>query len=160
MINLNSQVIFLDQYLQTKEALFTFISNKATELQLSTKPAEVKKALWTREKIYATGMMHGFVLPHGISKSIKTSTIFIVKLNAPITWKMLDDSKPKWAFILIIKEKDYYSGQHMDNLQAISEALIMPEVVAGMNQATSENDIIKIFKNIKKEKNDFTGNKK
>lgn len=134
--------IILDQNLNNQEEMFEFLSEQMEELGIVEDRKDYLKALHVREEESTTGLVDGFAIPHGKSSHIKESAIIYVRNKKGIEWNSLDGSLITDIFSLAIPE----SGNHLDDLIAISSSLMNPDVCLKLRQTNSEDEIKDIFK--------------
>ena len=63
--------VFVNQNLESREALLRFVSDKAAEFGITDNADAVYDAFMAREAMGETGMTDGFAVPHAKSDDIK-----------------------------------------------------------------------------------------
>ena len=71
--------VFVNQNLESREALLRFVSDKAAEFGITDNADAVYDAFMAREAMGETGMTDGFAVPHAKSDDIKDAAVIVVK---------------------------------------------------------------------------------
>lgn len=103
--------------------------------------AEYINAMHKREEVVSTYVGNSVAVPHGIAGSdtlIFQSGISLVRLQTPIVWNGEDEVQ----LVIGIAGKD---GTHMDILGRIAVVCSDEENIKKLLEATSEEEIIRIF---------------
>jgi PTS system fructose-specific IIA component len=82
--------VFVDTLIETRRDMLAFLASQAVALDLADDEQAVYRALVAREDIAATGMQHGFALPHAKDASISKPGVFVVKNSVAIPWPSYD----------------------------------------------------------------------
>jgi len=56
-------------------------------------PHMVEETVWQREQVYSTGFGHGFAMPHCKTNAVRSNSLVLLKLRAPVAWPSLDNSR-------------------------------------------------------------------
>ena len=94
--------VFVNQNLESREALLRFISDKAAEFGITDNADAVYDAFMAREAMGETGMTDGFAVPHAKSDDIKDAAVIVVKNAAPLEWPSFDEKPVDVAIALLV----------------------------------------------------------
>jgi len=86
-------------------------------------PQRTEDAVWAREAVYATGLGHGFAVPHCKSDAISVNSIGILKLNEPIEWGSSDGGPVRMVILLAMRESGE-NGMHMKVFSRLARKLM------------------------------------
>ena len=84
--------------------------------------ARLEQALWTREEVYATGMGHGFAVPHCKSDAVHAASIAVLRLAQPVEWGSLDNQPVRMAILLALPENA--AKQHLQVFARLARKLM------------------------------------
>ena len=94
--------VFVNQNLESREALLRFVSDKAAEFGITDNADAVYDAFMAREAMGETGMTDGFAVPHAKSDDIKDAAVIVVKNVAPLEWPSFDEKPVDVAIALLV----------------------------------------------------------
>lgn len=94
--------VFVNQNLESREALLRFVSDKAAEFGITDNADAVYDAFMAREAMGETGMTDGFAVPHAKSDDIKDAAVIVVKNAAPLEWPSFDEKPVDVAIALLV----------------------------------------------------------
>ena len=94
--------VFVNQNLESREALLRFVSDKASEFGITDNADAVYDAFMAREAMGETGMTDGFAVPHAKSDDIKDAAVFVVKNATPLEWPSFDEKPVDVAIALLV----------------------------------------------------------
>jgi len=89
-------------------------------------PDLVEEAVWAREETYATGMGFGVAIPHCKSPHVGASSIAVLKLEAPVMWKMPDEDPVEFV-ILIAISASAKGDEHLRIIAGLARKLMHEE---------------------------------
>ncbi|HQT81528.1 MAG: PTS sugar transporter subunit IIA [Ferrovum sp. 37-45-19] len=101
----------------------------------------VSDALFNREKLGSTGLGHGFALPHGRFKGLKTPLCAFMRLKGSIPFESPDGENVKMAFILLVP--DHANEQHLALLSEIAEMFSDEELRKTLSSSDSVETVFK-----------------
>ena len=90
--------VFVNQNLESREALLRFVSDKAAEFGITDNADAVYDAFMAREAMGETGMTDGFAVPHAKSDDIK----IVVKNDQALEWPSFDEKPVDVAIALLV----------------------------------------------------------
>ncbi|MEM1424554.1 MAG: PTS sugar transporter subunit IIA [Planctomycetota bacterium] len=105
----------------------------------TTKPDELKHAVWTRETTRTTGIGHALAIPHGKSDGIPDLAMAIGKPAQPIDFDSIDN-RPVQLIVLLASPLDRTSD-HIQALARISRLMTVEEFRTRMYDASNADDI-------------------
>lgn len=94
--------VFVNQNLESREALLRFVSDKAAEFGITDNADAVYDAFMAREAMGETGMTDGFAVPHAKSDDIKDAAVIVVKNETPLEWPSFDEKPVDVAIALLV----------------------------------------------------------
>jgi len=107
-------------------------------------PDLVEDAVWAREETYPTGMGFGVAIPHCKSPHVTVNSIAVLKLDAPVAWKM-PDQDPVHFLILIAISSAAKGDQHLKIIAGLARKLMHEEFRQQLMDATSSQTIVRLF---------------
>jgi fructose-specific PTS system IIA-like component len=90
------------------------------------RPREVEDAVWRREAVYATGVGHGFAIPHAKTDAVRANSLSVVTLRSGVAWGPGDDEPVRVVILLAIRASDQATA-HMKVLAALARRLMHDE---------------------------------
>ena len=125
-----------------KEAL-----DKLTTMLVDEKVIENKdnflNALLAREAQSTTGVGENVAIPHAKSADFDKAMIIYAKSNDGVEWESFDGQPAKYIFMICAP--DGGADEHLKALASLSQALMDSEVKAGLEAATTKEDVEKVF---------------
>ena len=100
-------------------------------------------ALLAREAQSTTGVGENVAIPHAKSADFDKAMIVYAKSNEGVEWESFDGQPAKHIFMICAP--DGGADEHLKALASLSQALMDPEVKAGLNAATTKEDVEKVF---------------
>ena len=94
--------VFVNQNLESREALLRFVSDKAAEFGITDNADAVYDAFMAREAMGETGMTDGFAVPHAKSDDIKEAAVIVVKNDRALEWPSFDEKPVDVAIALLV----------------------------------------------------------
>lgn len=135
--------VFLNQNLETKEAILKYISNKAVQLEIADEQASILDGLKKREEEGSTGMENGIAIPHVASEHIFTAKLIIVQLDHGIEWPSLDDQNTDFIISILVPKDN--ESKHLEILSQLSRKLIDESYIKELKNAKSKNKISQLI---------------
>jgi len=135
--------VFLNQNLETKEAILKYISNKAVQLEIADEQASILEGLKKREEESSTGMENGIAIPHVASEHIFTAKLIIVQLDHGIEWPSLDDQNTDFIISILVPKDN--ESKHLEILSQLSRKLIDESYIKELKNAKSKNKISQLI---------------
>jgi fructose-specific PTS system IIA-like component len=89
-------------------------------------PSRMEEAVWARESVYATGLGHGFAIPHCKTDAVSADSIGILKLDQPIEWGSVDGGPVRMVILLALRESNR-NGTHMKVFSRLARKLMDEE---------------------------------
>lgn len=148
---INKELIILDSYLETKEEIIQFLSEKAYNLGYTTNLDNFIGAVRKREEEFSTAVGYGVSIPHGKSEAVNEAFIAFLRLKNPILWDYEGHGPVKLVFLLGVPESKKET-LHLKILAQISRKLMDEEF---RNNLVEENEkkvyelLMQIEENIK-----------
>lgn len=100
-------------------------------------------ALLAREAQSTTGVGENVAIPHAKSADFDKAMIVYAKSNEGVEWESFDGQPAKHIFMICAP--DGRADEHLKALASLSQALMDPEVKAGLDAATTKEDVEKVF---------------
>ena len=108
-----------------------------------TDVAELRQAVWQREKARTTGIGHGIAIPHGKISGCTSLCMAVGKTGQPIEFGAID-GKPVELIILLASPVDQ-TGPHIQVLAQISRMLTDDDFRAAVMQAQSPDQLYELI---------------
>lgn len=102
-----------------------------------------RKSVLEREKIMSTGVGKGFAVPHAKTNMVKEVVIAFGKTKAPIDFESLDGQPVQ--LIILLAAKENMVAPHIRLLSRISRMMNDDDFRKGLLEASTQEDILKLF---------------
>lgn len=102
------------------------------------------KDVFEREAVSSTGIGGYVAIPHGKSKSVKTTSIAMGRTKEGIEWESLDGLPVRFIILFAVTEEDK-NTTHIKLLSKIAGTLADEDVCKELLTVESTEDIVKIF---------------
>ena len=144
-MDVTAQNIFLDVPVESKEALFAFIADKASHLGITADAAELETALAAREKQISTGLQDGFAIPQAKSGCVNYPSMLYVKSKAALPWKTFDESDVQYFMCLLIPAENS-SNEHLRLLSNLAVCLMEADFRQKIKTAVEPEGLARLLK--------------
>ena len=104
------------------------------------RPREVEEAVWAREATYSTGLGYGFAVPHCKTDAVRSPTLAVARLAAPVDWGSMDGQPVSVVMLLAIPASDT-TGAHMKVFAKLARKLMHEEFRDAVRAAGSAMEI-------------------
>lgn len=104
---------------------------------------EIKESVLEREEIMSTGVGKGFAIPHAKTGAVKGIVACFARTSKLIDFDALDGEPVNLIFLLV--GEDNLVGPHIKLLSRISRMMNKDEFREALQNASSPNEIYKIF---------------
>lgn len=104
---------------------------------------EFLQALLDREKLSTTGVGDGIAIPHAKAKDFEKAMIIYAKSDEGIEWESFDSQPAKHIFMICAPANG--ADEHLKALASLSTALMNADVKAGLDKATTSEEVKKVF---------------
>lgn len=101
---------------------------------------EFIESVWKREKEIPTNIGKGIAIPHGKSRTVKSSSTAMARLKYPVSWSQEDDEPVQYVFLLAIKDGDE-KDEHLRQLAYLSTKLMDDSYVEALKQAENLDEL-------------------
>lgn len=135
--------IYLDQNLNDKQAVLSFIAEKSVENKIADDRKAVLDGLNKREEQSSTGMEKGIAIPHVSNKTVKSPNIIVTRLNEGVEWPALDGEKTTFIISILVPEDS--GNEHLGILADVSRKLMDEHIVERLQSSDSEEEIKNIL---------------
>ena len=132
--------VFVNQNLESREALLRFVSDKAAEFGITDNADAVYDAFMAREAMGETGMTDGFAVPHAKTDAIKRAAVIVVKNNRALEWPSFDDKPVDVAISLLVPDGE--AGTTHIKLLSKTAVLLMREEFKNLVRSTDDRKAI------------------
>lgn len=102
------------------------------------------KDVFERESVSSTGIGGYVAIPHGKSKSVKTTSIAMGRTKDGIEWESLDGLPVRFIILFAVTEEDK-NTTHIKLLSKIAGTLADEDVCKDLLTVKSTEDIVRIF---------------
>ena len=111
---------------------------------------EFIKSIWARENESTTGIGEGIAMPHARNKTINKARVLFAKSEKGIDYNSLD-GQPVHLFFMITAP-DGADNTHLEALAKLSGLLIDPDLVNALKKAQTPEEVIQLFEDAEKQK--------
>lgn len=141
---LDESVVRVNLKGKTKDEIINQMIAIVTSSKKITDIEKVREAIFEREKIMSTGVGNGFAIPHGKTDAVVDIVAAFAITEGPIDYDSLDEQPVRLIFLLV--GKDSMVGPHIKLLSRISRLMNKEEFRTKLLSASSEKEVIDIFK--------------
>lgn len=106
------------------------------------------KGLYEREATFSTGVGNGVAIPHCKADCVKEAAFTLVKLDNPVEWDSLDGHPVD--YVIMLAAPDSSDNVHLKMLSKLAANLMDDDFREALKDASSVEEIIKLF-SLKKE---------
>lgn len=132
--------VFVNQNLESREALLRFVSDKAAEFGITDNADAVYDAFMAREAMGETGMTDGFAVPHAKSDDIKDAAVIVVKNERALEWPSFDEKPVDVAIALLVPGGE--AGTTHIKLLSKTAVLLMKDEFKNLVHGTDDAAVI------------------
>lgn len=122
---IKKELVFVDEDIDTQEAVIEQLAHQALQLQLLEDEALFTKAVYRREQEFSTAVGFGVAIPHGMSDAVIDAFVGFVKPKQPILWG--EDKKEVQLIFLIGVPESKKNVIHLKLISQISKNLMKQE---------------------------------
>ncbi|WLT30431.1 phosphoenolpyruvate--protein phosphotransferase [Geothrix sp. PMB-07] len=101
-----AELLELDTPCLTKEEAIKRLVERVFLAGRTEAPAMLEEAIWARERVFATGVGHGFAVPHCQTKAMACATLAMLRLAEPVDWGASDDPPVRTVLLLALPGED------------------------------------------------------
>lgn len=105
-------------------------------------PVALEQDFWRREDIYATGLGHGFAIPHCKTKHITSNSICVFRLRQPVEWGSIDNQPVGVVIVMAIRDTDTAGDTHMQIFSRLARNIMHEAFRDYLRTASSKADIV------------------
>jgi len=135
---LDPELIIMDSDAATKEEAIKQAVDHLYVLGRTKNSRVVEEAVWQREMTYSTGFGHGFAIPHCKTNAVRSSSLVLLKLRAPVAWNSLDGQSVRVVILLAIRETNS-ATEHMKVFAKLARHVMDENFRARLEQETNVN---------------------
>jgi len=125
-----------------KEALDK-LTSMLVEKNIIASKENFLNALLAREAQSTTGVGENVAIPHAKSADFNKAMIVYAKSDEGVEWESFDGQPAKHIFMICAP--DGGADEHLKALASLSQALMDADVKAGLDAATTKEDVEKVF---------------
>jgi fructose-specific phosphotransferase system IIA component len=139
------ELILINEQATTKAEAIKLATDRLYVLGRTEDARQLEEAIWQREQNYSTGFGHGFAIPHCKSIAVRSNSLVLVKLKAPVDWDALDGKPVGVVILLALHERDG-SNQHMKVLASLARHLMDESFRAQLERETDPHTLYELLK--------------
>ncbi len=132
--------VFVNQSMESREALLRFVSDQAAALGVTDDADAVYDAFLAREEMGETGMTDGFAVPHAKSAAIKDAAVIVVKNDHALEWPSFDEKPVDVAIALLVPDGE--AGTTHIRLLSKTAVLLMNDEFKNLLHTTDDKAAI------------------
>jgi fructose-specific PTS system IIA-like component len=123
---LSADLVALDSDSESREEVVREAVNCLYAAGRTDEPDRLEDAIWAREAVYATGLGHGFAIPHCKSDTVLSNSVVLLRLRQPVEWGSLDGKPVRVVIMLAMRESDR-DNTHMKVFSRLARKLMHEE---------------------------------
>lgn len=132
--------VFVNQSMESREALLRFVADQAAALGVTDDADAVYDAFLAREEMGETGMTDGFAVPHAKSAAIKDAAVIVVKNDHALEWPSFDEKPVDVAIALLVPDGE--AGTTHIRLLSKTAVLLMNDEFKNLLHTTDDKAAI------------------
>ena len=130
----------------SKKKVLEIISQIVSDCYPQYQTNIIFETLVGRERLGSTGIGHGVALPHGRLSNCQEPIGVFISLVEGIDFDAIDKKKVQFIFALLVPEDS--TQEHLEILAKLAQFFRQEESHKKLSQASSREDIYKIFSNL------------
>lgn len=95
-------LVVLDAACASREEALKLLVERLHGAGRTDHPDEVEEAIWARERVVATGVGHGYAVPHCQASALIRPSLAILRLGEPIRWGCTDEELVHTVILLAL----------------------------------------------------------
>lgn len=155
---LKKDTIIMDLTASDKEAVIDELVERLEKAGRLNSQAEFKEAILKREAQSTTGIGEGIAIPHAKTKAVKEPAICFGRSVSGINYESLD-GQPAHLFFMIAASEGA-NNTHLETLSCLSTLLMDEEFRKQLLEATSQEELLRLFDEKENEKEEHVENVK
>jgi len=97
-----AQLLELDAPCASKEEALKRLVERVFLAERTKEPSALEEAVWARERVFATGVGHGFAVPHCQTHAVECATLAMLRLSEPVDWGAPDEPPVRTVLLLAL----------------------------------------------------------
>lgn len=97
-----AELLELDTACLSKEEAIKRLVERVALAGRTETPSTLEEAIWARERVFATGVGHGFAVPHCQTQAMACATLAMLRLAEPVDWGSADDPPVRTVLLLAL----------------------------------------------------------
>lgn len=151
-MNINKKLILTGLKAESKEDLLNQLVNKSVDAGLVENFEDYRNSVEKRELEISTNMGNGIAIPHGKSISVLEPFFAFAKLDVPILWNPIDETKVDLIFLLGVPDSSA-ANDHLRLLSKLAGHLVNDDFVESLRRISSLDEALNIFEKLNFEEN-------
>ncbi|WDF81905.1 fructose-specific PTS transporter subunit EIIC [Lacticaseibacillus pabuli] len=149
---LREDIMIMDLKATDKAGVIDEMVSKYAASGIITDADLYKQDILKREAESTTGIGDGIAMPHAKDKAVSQAAVLFAKSAAGVDYDALDGAPVHLFFMIAAPEGA--DNTHLAALSALSSLLINPDLVAQLNQATTADEVQRLFAAAQKAKDE------
>lgn len=137
------ELVLLDLRPTSKEELFRFLVERATEVGAIREPHRAVRKILDREALESTGLAHGVAVPHARTEGVTEVTVVFARLATEIEWATLDGEPVRFVFLCLTPPDQ--ENRYLKTLGEIAAHGRSPEEAEKLARATAPGEIVTLL---------------
>ena len=139
---IEADLIDLHTDCNNKEEVIKYITDVLYLNQRANNYVELEKDFWEREKVYSTGLGHGFAIPHCKTSHISQNSICVFRLKKPIEWQSIDNQPVSVIIAMSIRDKINAGNTHITIFSKLARNIMHEDFREQIKNIPDKNDLI------------------
>jgi len=137
--------VFLDQELDSKEAVFKFIAQQAKSLGIAKKEKAILDGLTNRESDGTMAFKNGIAIPHVRAKQITSPAVLAIRLKQSFDWGDDKHQQVHLIFAVLSPMKAPAGFEHIDIIGQLATNLTSTGFCQAVEQAADAQSVVALL---------------
>lgn len=140
-------MVFVDEAIDSKEAVIDLISNTAKNQGLIKDVADFKEKVFAREREISTSVGNQVAIPHGKTDTVSEPFVAFMRTKEGFKWDENSVEPVRLIFLIGVPDKDA-NKLHLKYIAEISKKLINDEFRTKLLTLSGKEDVFNLLESI------------
>ena len=141
------EMVFVDEAIDSKEAVIDLISNTAKNQGLIKDVADFKEKVFAREREISTSVGNQVAIPHGKTDTVSEPFVAFMRTKEGFKWDENSVEPVRLIFLIGVPDKDA-NKLHLKYIAEISKKLINDEFRTKLLTLSGKEDVFNLLESI------------
>ena len=141
------EMVFVDEAIDSKEAVIDLISNTAKNQGLIKDVADFKEKVFAREREISTSVGNQVAIPHGKTDTVSEPFVAFMRTKEGFKWDENSAELVRLIFLIGVPDKDA-NKLHLKYIAEISKKLINDEFRTKLLTLSGKEDVFNLLESI------------